>query len=336
MNLSPKKVAVILNVNARRVNERVKRKLASFLPADSIFATKDVGEAKKAVQAILEKKFDLVFCGGGDGTIVTTISIIRELLDAGGRYDVPPIGILKMGTGNAWAWAVDMDAGLDQLSRLAAGGAFSVARYDLIRVGELLCPMAGLGWDARILNDYYEINKKFVHTPLRPLMAGIFGYFFASAVRSIPDVMREKELPEVQVTLTGNTLVGVSQGGELYPIERGQGEIVYRGPASMVAAGTIPYFGYKIRAFPHAERKQRSMHLRITHVSAGEAVKNLRGIWQGRYASEKIIDFLTDGVKLTFDREMPLEVGGDPMGYTSEVEFSVPDFTVDIVSFRKE
>jgi diacylglycerol kinase family enzyme len=337
MDTQEKKVAVILNENARRVTNKVKRRLGSILPEDHIFPTKDIDEAKEAISEIIKRRFDVIFTGGGDGTIVTTISTIWELLRSGGDINVPNIGILKMGTGNAWAWGLGVKGGLDQLKDIVGGGDFSVSRYNLIKVFDALCPIAGLGWDAQVLNDYYEVNKKFSRTPLKGMMGSLFGYLYAASTKSIPTVMKGGSVPEVEVRLIGKRLLRPSRAGGCPEINFNKGEVIYNGPAAIVAAGTIPYFGYAFRAFPFAEDKKGLMNLKISNIEISKVVRNIHGLWRGTYENPKIIDFLTDGVSLVFDRDMPIEVGGDPMGYVKggeEIEFAISDFTVDVIDFR--
>lgn len=337
MNLNERRVAVILNENARKVTERVKKKLGSILPEDHIFPTKDIDEAREAILEIIKGRFDVIFTGGGDGTIVTTITTIWELLRSGGDINVPKIGILKMGTGNAWAWGVGVKRGLDQLKDIAGGGDFSIARYNLIKVFDTLCPIAGLGWDAQVLNDYYEVNKKFSHTPLKGMMGSLFGYLYAASTKSIPTVMKGGSVPEVEVRFVGERILRSSRSVNHSQINCGKDEVIYSGPAAIVAAGTIPYFGYAFCAFPFAEDEAGLMDLRISNIEVSKVVRNIHGLWNGTYENPKIIDFLTDGVSLVFDRDMPIEVGGDPMGYVKggeQIEFRVSDFTVDVIDFR--
>ncbi len=337
MNLNDRRVAVILNENARRITGRVKKKLGSILPEDHIFPTKDIDEAREAISEIIDRRFDVIFTGGGDGTIVTTISTIWEILKSRRNIEVPKIGILKMGTGNAWAWGVGVKSGLDQLKDIVGGGDFSVSKYNLINVFDTLCPITGLGWDAQVLNNYYEVNKKFSHTPLNGMMGSLFGYLYAASTKSIPTVMRGGSAPEVEVRFIGKRLLRPSRSGTHSEMNHRKDEVIYNGPAAIVAAGTIPYFGYAFRAFPFAEDEAGLMDLRISNIEVLKVVRNISGLWRGTYENPKIMDFLTDGVSLVFDRDMPIEIGGDPMGYVKrgeEIEFRISDFAVDVIDFR--
>jgi diacylglycerol kinase family enzyme len=335
------KTAVILNENARRVNSRVVKRITAVVGEENVYYTKTLGEVEGAVDDILEKRFDLLFCGGGDGTIVGVISAVKttveRIAERGEQVPIPTIGILKMGTGNAWAYAVGVKGGLKQIGHVTCGGGHSVVSFDLLKVKDRICSFAGIGADAQVLNDYYDLLERLGNSRLKKRVVGLNGYIYSSITRSIPAVRAMTKggaVPEVEVRLTGKKLFRPSVDAHPVVVDDMKGEVIFRGRANIVACGTIPYFGYAFRAFPFAEAMPGTMHLRVAHVTAGEAVRNLRGLWKGTYVGSGFSDFLTDGVNIKFDREMPLEVGGDPHGYTTEVDFEVPDFTVDVVSHK--
>jgi diacylglycerol kinase family enzyme len=333
MASTTRNVAVILNRNARRFSNSLIDDISRIIPRNRIWATGSLAEARDAVSEVLAGGFDVIFAGGGDGTIVTTISAIRDVVRSGKNLPVPPIGILKLGTGNAWTYAVGVKSGLGQLAHVVKGGYYSNAPSCLIDVGGFLCPFAGMGWDAHILNDYYDLNKEYRHSLLAPVMKNLFGYFMAAATRTIPKFVEGANIPEVEVTFTGSRLYKPDRRGNYFPITDRHDTIIYHGPASIVAAGTIPFFGYKMRAFPYAAKVPGTMHLRIVNLDTGDAVRHLRKIWKGTYFSSDIIDYLADGIRITSAQDQPIEIGGDPMGYTRSVDFAVSDFTVTIVAF---
>jgi diacylglycerol kinase family enzyme len=335
MTSETRKVAVILNKNARRYTRRLIGDIARIIPRRHIWATGSPAEAQGAVREILEGGFDVIFTGGGDGTIVTTLSVIRDVLGSGSAFPAPPVGILKLGTGNAWTYAVGVKGGLDQLAYVARGGPFYTVANPLIEVGGLLCPFAGMGWDAQILNDYYDLNKEHQGGLLSPFTKNLFGYFLATATKTLPRFAGGADVPEVEVTCTGNRLFRPDRNGDCVPLDGRRNTVLYHGPASFVAAGVIPFFGYKIRAFPHAGKVPGTMHLRIVNLDPGAAVRHLRGFWKGTYHSNDIIDFLTDGVRITSADKQPIEVGGDPKGYSRSIEFAVSDFIATIVDFQR-
>jgi len=190
-----------------------------------------------------------------------------------------------------------------------------------------------MGWDAQILNDYYDLNKEHEGRFLSPFTKNLFGYFLAAATKTIPRLAGGVTVPEVEVTCTGSRLFRLDNNGECVPANGRSDTVLYRGPASFVAVGVIPFFGYKLRAFPHAGRVPGTMHVRIVNVDPKVAVRHMRSVWKGTFRSNDIIDYLTDRIRITAADEQPIEVGGDPKGYSRSVEFSVSDFTATIVAF---
>lgn len=337
------RIAVVLNRNASRVNNQVLRGLASIIGKENIYYTKKVDQVEGAVADILERGFDLIFCGGGDGTIVgvvtAAVDVSSRIVSNGGPISIPTIGILKMGTGNAWAWATGVDGGLKQIERIRNGEEYSKATFDLLSVKGRLCPFAGMGIDAQVLNDYYDLMRKLHKSPLKRFFVGLNGYIFSSLTKSIPAVKamtKGGKSPEVEITFTGDKTFKLNRKGHFESLEDVMDGAVFRSRANIVACGTIPYFGYAFRAFPLAEAMSGTMHLRIANVRPAEAIRNVPRLWRGTYNGPEFIDFLTDAVNIKFDREMPLEVGGDPHGYTSEIDFEVPEFKVNVISYKEK
>jgi len=105
------------------------------------------GQAKSAVSAGV----DLVLACGGDGTVTAC----AEGVTGSGV----PLAIIPMGTGNLLARNVGLPMGLDEALAVALGDAQQP--IDAGRVnGTLFVVMAGLGLDARMLNDTSDQLKK--------------------------------------------------------------------------------------------------------------------------------------------------------------------------------
>ena len=105
------------------------------------------GQAESAVSAGV----DLVLACGGDGTVTACAE--------GVTGTGVPLAIIPMGTGNLLARNVGLPTGLDEALAVALGGVQQP--IDAGRVnGTLFVVMAGLGLDARMLNDASEPLKK--------------------------------------------------------------------------------------------------------------------------------------------------------------------------------
>ena len=71
-----------------------------------------------------------------------------------------------------------------------------------------------------------------------------------------------------------NAVVTVNRVGEKgsivgAPIKKGA--VLFEGPAKVVAASTIPYYGFGFRFFPYAEDREDRMHLRISNITTASA-----------------------------------------------------------------
>src|SRR3984885_7668561 len=117
------------------------------------------GQAEAAVSAGV----DLVIACGGDGTVTACAEGV-----AGTGV---PLAVIPLGTGNLLARNVGLPMGLEEALEVALGG---VQRpIDAGRVnGSLFVVMAGLGLDARMLDDTSEPLKKRLRGRGDPLTAG--------------------------------------------------------------------------------------------------------------------------------------------------------------------
>lgn len=105
------------------------------------------GQARSAVAA----RVNLVLACGGDGTVTAC----AEGVTATGV----PLAIIPMGTGNLLARNIGLPMGLDEALAIALGSvqqAIDVGRVN----GTLFVVMAGLGLDARMLDDTSDTLKK--------------------------------------------------------------------------------------------------------------------------------------------------------------------------------
>src|SRR5262249_25956386 len=137
-------------------------------------------------------------------------------------------------------------------------------------------------------------------------------YAMTVALRSAPRFVFTK-LPEVEVINTGEIAYRVDQTtGRLdahQPIL--PGEILFRGRAALCSASTIPYYGFKMRIFPHVGRLPGRFQLRCSTVSAVEMLINLRAAFRGELRSPKLHDFLCTAVSVRMARPVPVQIGGD-------------------------
>ncbi|HZX42865.1 MAG TPA: diacylglycerol kinase family protein, partial [Myxococcaceae bacterium] len=288
------RVAVLLNARARRVTPRVLRALSRVVPRADLYLSRSPKDARRIAQTILSRGYDTVFCGGGDGTF---IGFADEILSEAERAhaSAPRFGVLKLGTGNGLAALVQAsafkDGGVVEDVRRACEGAVPGYRpLELLKVEGRRAQFAGLGLDARLLNDYLGLKSKVQGTWGHWALTGSRGYALTVGLRTLPNALTRRLSEQVEVR-NGADVPAYRLDASGQAIEEvAPGALLYRGPAMMVAASTIPFYGYALRMFPFAGRRKGHLHLRLGTVNPLAAVANLRAIWRGEWFPKTIHD----------------------------------------------
>jgi diacylglycerol kinase family enzyme len=230
--------------------------------------------------------------------------------------------------------ASDRGAGiLDDLLRIRAGEVGGIFELDLVEADGLRCPFAGMGVDAQIIDAYARVKSRY--RPLGRWMEGSLGYAVAVATKSLPYYLSHRKMPEIEVVNTGSTAFRLDSNGRPVGHAIETGEVLYCGPAKVVAGSTLPHFGFDLRFFPFAGRRRGNMHLRIFSGSALGVLTHLRQTFRGTYFPKGVSDFYCQSVHIRASQPMPLEIGGDPCGERSELNLKIADRPVELVSFKK-
>ncbi|WP_373049622.1 diacylglycerol/lipid kinase family protein [Vulgatibacter sp.] len=337
MNLTAaeSKVAVLLNANAKRVSRRVHNALRHVVPEDDLFLSRTVADARNIARAVVDRQYRTVFTGGGDGTFVSFVTEILDAVREHATFQLPRFGVLKLGTGNALAGMVGATAGegiLDDVLRARAGEVPSVRRIDLITTDGRLTPFAGIGLDAAILNDYVAVKRKLGQGRLKRLGTGASGYALAVATRTLPHYLVHRKSPEVEV-INGRG-VATLVGADGKPVKDfGPGELLFRGPASMCAGSTVPFYGFNFKMFPFAGMVPGRMQLRVSNLKPFTVVTHLDAIWKGRFRHPDVSDFLVEDVIVRANEKLPLQIGGDAEGYRDEIRLGLAPRQIELVDF---
>lgn len=329
-------IAVLLNGNARRVRPSLINKLSKHIPRENIYYSTTMEEAEKFCLEIYKKKYDMVFTGGGDGTLMNCVTQLQTLREQDNNpQSLPVIGVLHLGTGNAVASILRADSRvLPDLEQAQRGSGFSIRPQHWVLANGQQAPFAGFGYDSLILNHYRQLKQSTKNTMFSFLGHGGLGYFLAISCMAIPEAMFRKR-PQVEVINEGSPAYLLGPTGK--PVQEfAPGEVLYEGEASLVGAGTVSCFGYQFRIFPFATTGHQ-MNLRVANVSALEAVANLPSLWRGTWRHPRLYDFHVDRVRIRYKEPQPLQVGGDAVGFCQETVFSLssePTYLADLSPAR--
>jgi diacylglycerol kinase family enzyme len=335
---SPARVAVLLNAHARKVTPGILRALSHVVARGDLYVSRSPLDARRIARAVVEQGYHTVFFGGGDGTFM---GFADEVLNLAARRRVghlPHFGVLKLGTGNGlanWVNASGARSGgiVEDVLRARAGEVPGYRALELLSVEGRRAPFASLGIDAQLLNDYVWLKDRVSGSFLSRLLTGSRGYAAAVLLRTLPqafvrpltaecEVWNRGPGPAYRLGRDGTRLATIVPGG-----------LLYRGPAMIAAASTIPYYGYGIRMFPFAGTQSGAMHLRVGVVHPFSVVANLGKMWRGTWFPDDIQDFVATAVELRFERPMPFQLGGDAAGPRTELNLSMAPERMSLVDF---
>jgi diacylglycerol kinase family enzyme len=324
-------VALVVNRNARRVNDRVIQRLHDWLPEHQVYTTSTKEESESAIREILDHGYSTVFAGGGDGTVVDLINTIsREV----GDRTWPRIGVLRLGTGNALAHMVSTGTPEDDLRAFLTQDQRDDMPISLITDdSKTLFPFSGFGLDAQILNDYNSVKNSLGKTFMGPVVKNVGGYFLAAFTRTIPRrtirALQRKKL-SVRITTRGDQAFSLGENGIVQKYY-GPDEVIYEGPTSMLAMGTTPYYGYGMKILPYARRYPSMFHVRTVDASIAKTLAILPEVWKGTYNGPCVRDFAVESIKVEFSEPMPYQIAGDAVGLRQELEVSVAPQPVHLI-----
>jgi diacylglycerol kinase family enzyme len=338
---SPGRVAVLLNAHARKVTPGVLRALSHVVARGDLYVSRSPLDARRIANAVVEQGYHTVFFGGGDGTFM---GFADEVLNLAARRHVsrlPHFGVLKLGTGNglaSWVNASGVRSGgiVEDVLRARAGEVPGYRALELLSVEGRRAPFASLGVDAQLLNDYVWLKERVSGRWLSRVLTGSRGYAAAVLLRTLPQALIRPMTAQCEVRNTGIT-PAYRMGHNGQTLETIQpGEVLYRGPAMLAAASTIPYYGYGVRMFPFAGVQPGTMHLRVGVVKPLAVVANLGKMWRGEWFPPQVQDFLASGIEVRFDEPMPFQLGGDAAGPRTKVSLAVAPERMSLVDFSAQ
>lgn len=326
---------VLLNANAKLVGSRVRRRLEALLPSGHVFWSENLEETQDFLRRALERGVARLLVGGGDGTFAHTVTRLeaasRQIERASGAEPAwPALGILRLGTGNALGHLSRAGRVEDDVRGQIQSAAPPVARVPLIRDLEtgLLFPFASLGYDAAALNDYAAATGSWTHPWSRRFGRSLAGYAWSLSTRTLP---REfgREPVEVSVEAIGAASRVRLEDDAEEPL--GNDLTIFEGRARAVVAGTSPFYGYGIRALPHAQRRPDRLQLRVSRATAVFLLSHLPQLWSGALRTPDFFDFLVEGIRVESAEPIPVQWAGEAGGTRNRLEWRLSGRVVELL-----
>lgn len=329
------RAAAILNANAKRVTDKVRREVEAAAPEVDVFYTRSLEESAFVTRRVADLGYTRVFTGGGDGTVVNVIDQICRRCDEIGA-DYPHFGILKLGTGNGVADFFGAGDFREDLRSADQAGRRDLRLLDVeTPEGQVRAPFCGFGWDAYILNNYVQLKRhaqRFAVT--RALFKSVVGYLIAGVGKSVPEFLVKRPQWNVRIVNTGGLALRLDLDGNV--LERfAPGATLYEGPARLGCFGTTPFYGFKFRMLPFADRTPGMMHMRILDVPPLAAVAQLPQAWRGRLEHPRVFDFQIDACTVEFDHDAPFQIGGDAQGVRRSLAVGLHPRAIPCLDYRR-
>jgi diacylglycerol kinase family enzyme len=320
--------AVVVNSNAKRGGRRVAVQIARVLPGASVKLTKTTQEIEAWLRGL--HGIECTLAAGGDGSAIALVNAFDRMTPA--HVPIPPIGVLPLGTGNAWArstGARKLDPSLHLLEFPARPLPFR--RFGVIECEGTLTHFAGSGWDAQILDDF---RKQVAASPSKRVAKSVYGYVAAMLMRTAPKTLFHGR-PHVLIENLGDEVYTITADRKLLRLAGvGRGSVLYDGLASVAGVSTCPEFGFGFRAYPFAERFVGLMNVRVYDRHAIPAIGNIAQLWRGSHPIAGMHDWFASDVRMTFSRPMPLQIGGDAVGSRRTIEYRASPREVRLLDWR--
>lgn len=216
------KIACILNLNARAVNDKFVHAAEEILGKDNVFATATEEANDEAIKTIVERGYEYIVPGGGDGTLCTVINSLMDTRKAQSIHNttkLPKFAYLPLGTGNGMSMLVGprfkgrtkivkMQKTLTRLKEIIQECeqntelVMPLLKCPMVEVtrpmsanssepNSELCFFAGSGFDSLMLNDFNVIKRwsKRRIRPIRKVLGSVAGYTVALLTRTLPSCL---------------------------------------------------------------------------------------------------------------------------------------------------
>lgn len=336
--------AIILNPKARRVTKSVIAEAILLAGEENVFLSLSSDELEVALTVILDRRYAIVACGGGDGTVACIVNALDKMVNqrhsTSSPVERPALAVLRLGTGNAVARLVgSAPSACKDLRRLASPSRPSnVCMVHPIQLNhDVTCFLAGVGIDATWLSHYETLKQQSarwsaIHWLIRKAP---IGYLTAFVTKTLPWVWFRARPLHVRVQSKGEAFyIDPKRGDVAMALPADRPAVIFEGTCWLVAAGTVPFYGAGLRLFPFAGLRPGFMHLRIARIPPIMGLVMMVPIWRGHYRNRKgCLDFLVKEVTVDLDEVAPTQHSGEPFGRHKQLHFKVGDNPLPLVDF---
>lgn len=311
-------IAALFNGHARQVTPKVVRAFREALPGSLVLVCNDLAQLRRQAKQLCEARPQVVFCGGGDGTATVLFNALREIAGT-----VPPLALLRLGTGNAWARTLGAKPFNKTLPLLArAQLPLPTRHHPLVEIEGIACPFAGVGWDAHLLNDYQRQRDRaserlFISPFQRWMHSGLTGYLYSAARYTVP----------------GEWSSGLLHAAVTGTLRASGGTVLYEGAVDIAGFSTITEYGFGFRAFPNAQSVPGQLNVRIYGGPLSRVLRNVPRLWRGTTELEGLTDVFVDQARFEFSRPVAFQIAGDPRGERQALDISISKSAAEVVDW---
>ena len=334
--------AVVINMRARKSRSSTIDMLSQHVDVEDIYITKTIEQSDQSLDEIIRQRYPLVLCGGGDGTAMRIIEQVRKkvakLNDAGGDYEIPRFGLLKLGTGNGWAGLLEMPSKVEPIWKLRQlrSDELKFTKFNMIEAENRLFHFGGFGVDAMVLNEYIELKDNHPTGLMWKFSNSMLGYLYATFLKAVPRVAIKDWKMKVRVYNNSDEPVyKIAHSTGPVDIYAKKGDLLFEGETLIAGVGTTENYGFNLKVYPYAGVKEGYMQLRLANVKVLSILPSVPVVWKGTWETEGLADFLVKDITVESDEELPFQLGGDPEGFRKKTRFTVSDFMPEVLDFRK-
>jgi diacylglycerol kinase family enzyme len=318
---------ILINANAGNVNKKVIDKYLAYQKLDNteVFVSDSKEKAKKTYKFIIENGCKLAIPVGGDGTFQNMLNGLREEGLKHSGWQEPIYGIPKNGTGNAVATYISSDPEIllnENINKL------DTKELPLMKIKagehEIDTFLVGCGWDGAIIENFDDLRK----IKMWRKTHGLVSYLAACGKTALEELFKTNK----KIEITNN---GIAHGKKSYEID----SIIESGHhIHMIAAGTIPNYGFDFKAFPNAEIAGKNKLFQASVISGPKSsvifdlINNGYNIGKGKYRGEFIEDIFCDSLLINSEEQLPLQIAGESCGRHSKVEISYSNRKINVVN----